>query len=114
MTQSRIDIFSQMAKQQPDDAMIWYGLANEYVKVESWAEATAALINVVRVNPDYTSAYQLLGTALANQGQMDEARQAWTDGIQVADRTGAWKAKQHMEALLKGIGSPSGDSAFCD
>jgi predicted Zn-dependent protease len=114
MTQSRIDIFAEMVKQQPDDAMIWYGLANEYVKTENWEQATDALLNVVRLNPDFTSAYQLLGTAKLNQGQHEEARRAWTDGISVADRTGAWKARQHMEGLLKGIGRTSSDSGFCD
>jgi predicted Zn-dependent protease len=100
MAQSRIDIFAEMLKQQPDDAMIWYGLASEYLKVERWSEAADALRNVVRLNPDFTAAYQMLGTALLNQGQSEEARRAWTEGIEAANRTGAWKARQHMEGLL--------------
>jgi predicted Zn-dependent protease len=114
MTQSRLEIFAEMAKQQPDDAMIWYGLANEYIKAERWTEAADALVNVVRVNPDYTSAYQLLGTARMNQGQQEEARLAWSTGIEVAERTGAWKARQHMEGLLKSIGATTSESEFCD
>ncbi len=100
MAQTRIDIFTQMAHDQPDDAMIWYGLASEYMKIEKWNEAVEALNNVVRLNTDYTAAYQLLGTALANANRPDEARRAWTNGIETATRTGAWKARQHMEGLL--------------
>jgi predicted Zn-dependent protease len=112
MTQSRLEIFETMAREQPDDAMIWYGLANEYFKVERWSEAAGAFRNVVRVNRDYTAAYQLLGTALQNQGQTEEARRAWTEGIEAANRTGAWKARQHMEGLLAGTNSETG-TEFC-
>lgn len=113
MAQSRLEIFETMAREQPDDAMVWYGLASEYLKVEKWPEAVTALRNVVRVNPDYTAAYQMLGTALLNQGQTEAARDAWTAGIEAANRTGAWKARQHMEGLLAGTNSKSG-TEFCD
>lgn len=123
MAQSRIDIFAEMVKQQPDDAMIWYGLASEYLKAERWSEATDALRNVVRLNPDYTAAYQMLGTALINQGQREEACRAWTQGIEAATRTGAWKAQQHMEGLLANADATSSNTTssgsaqgteFCD
>jgi predicted Zn-dependent protease len=113
MAQSRLEIFETMAREQPDDAMVWYGLASEYLKVEKWSEAAAALRHVVRVNPDYTAAYQMLGTALLSGGQTEEARRAWTAGIEAANRTGAWKARQHMEGLLAGTASESG-TEFCD
>ena len=101
-----------MAREQPGDAMIWYGLASEYVKLERWSEAAEALRHVLRLNPDYTAAYQMLGTALWNQGENEEARRAWTDGIATATRTGAWKARQHMEGLLAEAGPASG-TGFC-
>ena len=116
MAQSRLEIFAEMAKQQPEDAMIWYGLASEYLKAERWLEAAEALQTVVRINPDDTAAYQMLGTALASGGRAEEARRAWTEGIEVAKRTGAWKAQQHMEGLLasapKSAARPG--SEFCD
>ncbi len=123
MTQSRIDIFAQMAREQPDDAMISYGLASEYMKVERWKEAIDALRNVLRVNKDYTAAYQLLGTAHANLGERGKAESTWAEGVRVAERTGAWKAKQHMEGLLAQLmtnqeavsgGEGAASSEFCD
>lgn len=100
MAQSKVELFAQMAREQPGNEMIWYGLANEYVKLERWSEAAEALGQVIRINPDYTAAYQMLGTALANLGEHVEARRVWGDGIVVAKRAGAWKAQQHMEGLL--------------
>lgn len=113
MSQSRIEVFETMLRDQPDDAMIWYGLASEYSKLARWGEAANALENVVRLNPNYTAAYQMLGTALMNEGKRDQARNAWAKGIEVATSTGAWKARQHMEGLLAETES-TGGSEFCE
>ena len=112
MSQSRIEIFEAMAQSQPDDVMVWYGLGSEYFKLEDWANAARSLRRVIEINPDYTAAYQMLGTALLNQGQAAEAREAWQQGIEAATRTGAWKARQHMEGLLAGTEDKS-SSGLC-
>src|SRR5438093_10125550 len=103
MAEDRLRALLAIAEAQPEEVMIWYGLANEYVKLERWREAVDALRRTVALNPDYTSAYQMLGTALMNLEQRDEAQLAWTKGVEVAGRTGAWKAREHMERLLSGI-----------
>ena len=112
MTQSRIDVFKAILKDQPENEMIWYGLANEYTKLENWPAAIEALRNVIRIKPDYTSAYQMLGAALVKHEGREEARRVWMEGIETANRTGAWKARQHMEALLAGLTDES-DPGFC-
>src|SRR3954465_12584103 len=103
MVQSKIEIFTAMLAEQPENAMIWYGLASEQYKLENWAEAAKSLRQVVTLNPDYTAAYQMLGTALSKSDELVAAQQAWRDGIEAAGRTGAWKAGQHMQALLDGV-----------
>lgn len=112
MSQSRIEAFEEMVKEQPDEAMIWYGLATEYNKLSEWSKAANALRNVIRCNPDYTAAYQMLGTALQNLGDIEEARRVWVEGIEAATRTGAWKARGHMEGLLAQT-QTNGDTEFC-
>jgi uncharacterized protein HemY len=111
MNQSKIEIFTAMLAEQPENAMIWYGLASEQYKLQNWSEVAKSLRQVVSLNPDYTAAYQMLGTVLANAADLAGAQQAWRDGIDAADRTGAWKAKQHMSALLAGVAGP--DEALC-
>ena len=103
MAQSKIEVFTAMLAEQPDNAMIWYGLASEQYKLENWAEAVKALRQVVSLNPDYTAAYQMLGTALANTDDLVGAQEAWRNGVEAAGRAGAWKAGQHMQALLDGL-----------
>ena len=114
MSQERIEALRTMAGQQPDQEMIWYGLANEYLKLERWADAAEALRRVVELNADFTAAYQMLGTALMNQGQREEARRVWAEGIEVADRTGAWKARQHMENLRASSADATKAGDFCE
>jgi predicted Zn-dependent protease len=103
-----------MAEQQPEQEMVWYGLANEYVKLERWDEAADALRRVLKLNADFTAAYQMLGTSLMNVGQREAARRAWTEGVEVANRTGAWKARQHMEGLLSGSEATKAGGEFCE
>jgi predicted Zn-dependent protease len=114
MSQSRIDAFVKMAAAQPDNEMVWYGLANEYTKLARWPEAIDALRQVIRIKPDYTAAYQLLGSALLSSGNRAEAERVWREGITVADRTGAWKARGHMEGLLAGSEAQGGGAGFCE
>src|SRR5260370_36554024 len=111
MDQSKIETLCARLAEQPENAMIWYGLASEQYKLENWAEAAKALRQVVSLNPDYTAAYQMLGTLLAKMHDLAGAQQAWRDGIGAAGRTGAWKAGQHMQALVAGV--PRSDEPLC-
>jgi uncharacterized protein HemY len=113
MTQSRIDAFTAMLKDHPDNEMIWRRLANEYMRLKNWPAAVEALRNVIRIKPGYTSAYQMLGSALVKQEGLEEARRMWMDGIEAANRMGAWKARQHMEASLAGLTDNAGPG-FCE
>ena len=108
MVQSKIEIFTAMLAEQPENAMIWYGLASEQYKLENWAEAARSLRQVVSLNPDYTAAYQMLGTVLLNIDDLAGAQEVWTTGVEVARRTGAWKAGEHMQTLLDGVARTSG------
>src|SRR6266550_2845496 len=113
MAEDRLKALLAIAEAQPEEVMIWYGLANEYVKLERWQEAVDALRRTVALNADYTSAYQMLGTALMNLDRREEARLAWTQGVEVASRTGAWNARQHMERLLADATKTGEGSGLC-
>ncbi len=103
MVQSKMESFTAMLAEQPENAMIWYDLVHEQYKLQNWVEAAKSLRQVVSLNQDYTAAYQMLGTVLAKADDLAGAQQAWRDGIEAAGRTGAWKAGQHMQALLAGV-----------
>src|SRR5436190_22494350 len=108
MVQSKIESFTAMLAEQPENAMIWYGLASEQYKLENWAEAAKSLRQVVSLNPNYTAAYQMLGTVLLNTDDLAGAQEAWRNGVEAARRTGAWKAGQHMQSLLDSVAGANG------
>lgn len=89
-----------MAKDDPENALVWYGLGSEYFKASQWMDAVVALRHVVLLKPDYTAAYQMLGSALDQLGEREEAQGVWRAGIEIATRTNAWKARDHMQALV--------------
>ncbi len=82
-------------------------------RVDVFRTSVDALRRVISLKQDYTAAYQMLGSALMSLGRKDEARRAWTEGIEVANSAGAWKARQHMEGLLAGAEDNS-ESGFCE
>jgi hypothetical protein len=50
---------------------------------------------------------------LMSLGQREAARVAWTQGVEVAARTGAWKARDHMERLLTGVADSDEGGGLC-
>ena len=81
--------------------------------MDNWPAAIEALRDVIRIKPDYTSAYQMLGSALVKQEGLKEARRVWMDGIEAANRIGAWKARRPIEALLAGL-TDEAEPGFCE
>lgn len=97
-----------MAEKRPNDAMVQYGLATELRKVGDLAGAAAAFRASVTANPSYTAAWQELGSVLAQSGDRDEAVRVFREGLEVADRTGAWKARDHIRRLLEELEAQQG------
>ena len=85
----------------------------ERAALDNWPAAIEALRDVIRIKPDYTSAYQMLGSALVKQEGLKEARRVWMDGIEAANRIGAWKARRPIEALLAGL-TDEAEPGFCE
>ena len=84
MTTSRIDTFKQMLESDPENTMVRFGLANEYLKAEQYEEAVAALKGYLERADDEGAAYGMLARAYEKMGKRDDARQAFQRGIEVA------------------------------
>ncbi|HEV2912682.1 MAG TPA: tetratricopeptide repeat protein [Pyrinomonadaceae bacterium] len=88
MAASRIETFKQMLESDPDNAMVRFGLANEYLKAEQYTEAVAALDEYLRRADDEGAAFGMLARALERVGRREEARRAYERGIQAAEKHG--------------------------
>lgn len=84
MASSRVETFKQMLESDPDNTMVRFGLANEYLKAEQYEEAIAALKAYLERADDEGAAYGMLARAYEKVGRRDEARQAFQRGIEVA------------------------------
>jgi predicted Zn-dependent protease len=84
MAATRIDTFKQMLESDPENTMVRFGLANEYLKAEQYEEAVAALKAYLERADDEGAAYGMLARAYEKVGKRDEARRAYQRGIEVA------------------------------
>ncbi|MCC6770726.1 MAG: hypothetical protein IT360_05895 [Gemmatimonadaceae bacterium] len=88
MTSSRLDTFRTMVSRSPANAVARFGLANELIKAELWAEAAEHLRLYLASYDDEGNGYGRLAHACEALGLMDEARDALARGITAAERFG--------------------------
>ena len=85
MATSRIDAFKQMLIGDPDNTVVRFGLANEYLKAGRYQEAVEELERYLQLADDEGAAYGMLARALEHLGQRDRARQVYEQGIKAAE-----------------------------
>ncbi len=100
MAEARIDVFRKMLDADPGNVMVRFGLANELLKLERFQEAADELQNYLNQSDDQGNAYGKLAQALERLGRIDEARQAYQQGIAAANRHGHPGMAQDFEMAL--------------
>jgi predicted Zn-dependent protease len=88
MATSRIDTFKQMLESDPENTLVRFGLANEYLKAERYEEAIAALNDYLRRADDEGAAFGMLARAYERTGRRELAREAYQRGIEAANLHG--------------------------
>lgn len=101
MSQSRIDVFRQMLVADPNNSTVRFGLANELLKLEQWADAAQELQIYLSQKDDQGNAYGKLAQALDRLGRIEEARAAYQQGIAAANRHGHPGMAQEFEMALQ-------------
>lgn len=84
-----------------DNLLLRFGLGGEYLRCKNYPQAIIHLRAAVGFDPKHAAAWKLLGTALAAAGQIDEARAAYKQGIEVAEGAGHLQAAKEMRVFLK-------------
>jgi predicted Zn-dependent protease len=84
MAASRIETFKQMLESDPENTLVRFGLANEYLKEERYEEAIAALNDYLQRADDEGAAFGMLARALERVGRREEAREIYQRGIEAA------------------------------
>ena len=86
-----------------DNALLRYGLGNEYLKESDAAAAAEHLRAAVKHDPGYSAAWKLLGRALEERGALPDALAAYREGVSVAERKGDKQAAKEMTVFARRI-----------
>lgn len=84
-----------------DSHTLRFAIGHEYLKLEQFDNAVAAFAKAVEMEPDFSAGWKFYGKALAQTGRTDEARQAYRQGIEAAERHGDVQAAREMRVFLK-------------
>lgn len=100
MSESRVELFRKMIEAEPNNTTVRFGLANELLKLERFEEAAVELKAYLGLADDQGNAYGKLAQALERLGRVDEAREAYQQGISAATRHGHPGMAQEFEMAL--------------
>ena len=93
-----------MLKQEPNDSTLHYMLGNEYFKTQMDAEAVAAFGRYLLLVDDEGAVYRMLARSLERLGRLEEARQAYHDGLAAATRHGHQPMIDEYNQALRDLG----------
>jgi Tfp pilus assembly protein PilF len=103
-----VERFEALLASGKDNALLRFGLGNEYLKAGDAPRAAEHFGAAVAQDPGYSAAWKLLGKALTQAGREAEAAQAYRSGIEAAERRGDKQAAREMAVFLKRIEKAAG------
>jgi Flp pilus assembly protein TadD len=96
-------MLKQFIETRPDDPFPRYALAMEYKGAGNLEGAAEAFRELTTRAAGYVATYLQFGMVLEQLGRTDEARQAFTQGIEQARKAGNGHALSELESALNGL-----------
>ncbi|MFN0038432.1 MAG: tetratricopeptide repeat protein [Burkholderiales bacterium] len=90
-----------------ESAMLRFSLGSEYLKQREIWVAIFQLRRALELDPNYSAAWKLLGQAFTEAGNLNEARDTFRRGIEVATRRGDQQATKEMEVFVRRLDKPT-------
>ena len=103
-SKTRKQQLEELLADDPNDAFLRYGLAMEYSSAGDDEGAIRTLRQMIADKLDYVPAYQQAGQIFMRLDRLDEAREAFQQGIALAKRVGNEHAAGEMEGFLDTLG----------
>jgi len=103
----RIAQFQKMASDDPDNELGHYRLGQLLTEDRQFAEAVKSFRRTIELSPFFSKVYHLLGQALLEAGERDEAIAILTKGYDVADERGDFMPRDDMAKMLVALGQPA-------
>jgi predicted Zn-dependent protease len=86
MAETRIELFKKMIEAEPNNSNVRFGLANELFKLEKFEEAATEFQTYLSLADDQGAGYGKLAQALERLGRINDAREAYQQGITAAQK----------------------------
>jgi predicted Zn-dependent protease len=84
-----------------DNALLRFGLGNHYFNEKAYDEALPHLQALIAQDPGHSAGWKLLGRSYQALGQLDDARRAFEQGLQVAEANGDKQVVREITVFLR-------------
>ncbi len=98
---NNIAAFEALLAQGQDNALLRYGLGNAYFQQNNYPVAITHYAQALIFDPEYSAAWKSYAKALMENQQTQEAIEAYTQGIVIAEKKGDKQAVKEMQVFLK-------------
>ncbi|MCU7800581.1 MAG: tetratricopeptide repeat protein [gamma proteobacterium symbiont of Lucinoma myriamae] len=96
-----ISALKNLLLQGQDSVILRFGLGNALFKSGQASEAISHLKAAIEFDPEYSAAWKILGKALVEIGDKEQAIEAYKKGIVVAEKKGDRQAVKEIRVFLK-------------
>lgn len=96
-----ISALKNLLLQGQDSVILRFGLGNALFKAGHASEAIPHLQAALEFDPEYSAAWKILGKALVETGDKEQAIQVYKKGILVAEKKGDRQAIKEIHVFLK-------------
>lgn len=96
-----LESLEKMLAQGMDNPMLRFGLGKGYLDAGDAERAATHFRRCVEQDRKYSAAWKLLGRALQLSGDNAGAREAWEQGLVVAQAHGDKQAEKEMDVFLR-------------
>ena len=90
-----------------DSPTLRFALGSNYLKAGEAERALTHLAVAVRLDPDYSAAWKVLGRVQIQVGLTEDAKESYREGIRAAVRSGDVQAGREMQIFLKRLEAAS-------
>lgn len=108
MSTKAIENLEKMLSAGKDSALLRFSLGSEYLKARDTGMAAGHLQRALALDPGYSAAWKLLGSALTGLGRYSEALSAFRRGIEVAEQKGDKQAAKEMRVFARRLEKKAG------
>ena len=97
----RLTRLKALVEENPQDRFARYGLAMELASQGRLEESLGEFRALMSLDPDYVASYLQAGQTMEKLNRVEEAREVYRQGMEVAARKGDMKTRGELESALE-------------